>query len=140
MTDYKLSNIKDYIGNWAQSYGTVNYCGWMDLHVDEPFNGYKKGIWTIKVIDFDRDALFIHRKNGVFVCEELDKNAIIGFRYDRWHGLLPRYIAKPLEGKRYWKKCREYIQFLKEEMPDTYYRSSPTPQKEARIIWEFINE
>jgi hypothetical protein len=137
----KLSKIKSEIGNWAQSYhGSQNkcYCGWMDLHKDEPYGKYNKGIWSLRVIDIDPDAVFVHRVGGVFVTEELSPEQVIQFRYDRWHGLLPRDIAKQLEGKRYWKNCKPYIEWLKETLPETFNHSCSTKQDKARFLWEFL--
>ena len=135
-----LSNIKDRIGNWAQSYQNTDlcYCGWMDLHVDEPYEHEPQKVWTIEVVEIDPDAMFVHRIGGKFVIEQLSKGDIISFDYRKWHGLLPKEIAKSLDGKRYWKKCKEYTEFLKEYMPDTYYKSACTEQDRARILWRFL--
>jgi len=134
-----IETIDTSIGNWASQLNeNLAYCGWMDLHKDEPYKGYRKGIWTIRVVEADRDAVFVHRKNGVFVIEELKPEQRISFRYDRCHGLLPREIGKALEGKRRWDKCLEYVEWMKTKMSNTYYRSIQTEQHKARLVWEFL--
>lgn len=136
-----LSEIEDRIGNWAESYDgyrDVCYCGWMDLHIDEPYDGYEDGVWSIRVIEIDPDAVFVHSVDGVFVVEELTPDQLVNFRYDRWHGLLPRSVAYELGGKRYWKKCKAYIEWLKETLPETFYHSCSTKQDKARLLWEFL--
>lgn len=136
-----LTKIKSNIGNWAQSYyGSQNicYCGWMDLHIDEPYGRFNKGIWSLRVIDIDPDAVFVHRKGGVFVMEELNPEQIVHFRYDRWHGILPREVAKHLEGKRFWKTCKPYITWLEKELPETFKHGCSTSQDKARFLWEFL--
>jgi hypothetical protein len=110
----------------------------MDLHVDEPYGKFNKGIWSLRVIDIDPDAVFVHREGGVFVIEETEPDQIVHFRYDRWHGILPREVAKQLEGKRYWKKCNPYMAWLEKELPDTFYRDCSTKQDKARFLWEFL--
>lgn len=138
----KLSDVNTSVGNWAaclEDGSGLSCCGWMDLHVDEPFNGYKDGIWRIQIVDVDPDAVFVHRVGGRYVVEELVKDSVISFRYDRWHGLLPRHIGQALSGRVYWKKCRQYTDWLKECMPETYYRSCSTKDSQARLIWEFLD-
>jgi hypothetical protein len=110
----------------------------MDLHKDEPYGNYNKGIWSLRVIDIDPDAVFVHRKGGVFVVEELSPEQVVHFRYDRWHGLLPRDVAKQLEGKRYWKSCKPYVEWLKETLPETFNHCCSTKQDKARFLWEFL--
>ena len=129
------------IGNWATFLGNGRCsCGWMDLHIDEPC-GYEKGpYWTINPIEIHPDAVFVHRVGGVYVIEELKPNVHVSFRFDRWHGLLPREIAKELAGKRVWKHCKPYVEWFKETLPDTYYHSRSTEQNTVRLIWEFIDE
>jgi hypothetical protein len=138
----RLTEIKKFIGNWASPYRKIPnalYCGWMDLHIDEPCGGYEKGIWKLKVIEIDPEAVFVHRMNGVYVIEELEPGKVVEFRYDRWHGLLPRDIAKALEGKRYWRKCKPYTEWFEATLPDTWRANIQTRQDKARILWEFID-
>lgn len=135
-------NIGDWVARHPDNY-RLNYCGWMGLHKDEPCGdgSDREGIWIIKVVEVDPEAVFVHRKNGVFVIDELVPGKIISFRYDRWHGLLPRDIAKHLEGRRRWEGCKEYVKWLNELIPNTKgneQNSKGNEQNRARIIWEFV--
>lgn len=135
-----LNELNRNIGDWASIHPDdprLNYCGWMGLHIDAPFNDYNNsGIWRIRVVEVDPEAVLVHRKNGVFVIDELAPGKIIPFRYDRWHGLLPRDIAKHLEGRRRWKGCKEYVEWLNEHLPN--HEDVDNEQDRARIIWEFV--